>query len=228
MFKKISIDNNINTVSSKKSFWHIVNESKNLLELISCKMNNIKPNDMPDTLVKAMTQIQKNIIELSKHLDSAAALLPGSKYYYDNTVSASMTIEYLSSNIYHYILSDDLPHIIHYDISTRTTTHYYDTTRIYSGYRKAVEDYMEKESFYQFEEKIFVAFVMFYEEKDILVDVDNKDIKPFLDAAISKIIVPDDNPNYVNVILLSVEGKKHTEVFAGGRKKVLSIIEDYL
>lgn len=125
------------------------------------------------------------------------------------------------NNGYHYILTELLPH------RSNNEKYYYDKSLLYSGYRTGVEEFLMRETIPLFQGKIYLYFLNHVNHCNF-PDVDNLDPKIFIDAAVNKIIVPDDNPNHIGYIMdSSVEPTLktcYTEVFAGAKNSIYKFL----
>jgi len=217
MFKKTS--NNYDSKHSTKesitsSFLNITASLKQMISL--SKVYNF---DDLENVHNTLQELNRQNISLQKKIKQCLISIPKSDNYIFVDCPPSMEIEEFC-DIYRYRLNDLIPHIIRLNTDNNKLNYLYDTNEVYSGYRRAVEEYAKITPFKTFTKKIIVCFINYYENESDGIDVDNLDTKPFIDAAISRILVPDDNPKWVNVALLTTEGNPHTEVIVGYPKEV--------
>ena len=186
-----------------------------------------------EVLIDDPDEIEANIISAySACLDSvfqlqdAKEILPQNTRYEKIDIPASLRMR-KEDNCYHYILNSRLPHRLKYRTtdSIREVSTLRDRSIIYNGYYNGVMEYLSNHSIPMFSQRILVVFINFYTEEHSFYDEDNLDIKPFIDAAINKILVPDDNNQFVSIALCSKIGAyDHTEVYAGPKEAVIKYL----
>lgn len=169
-----------------------------------------------------------NLLSLQKTAMECASYLPEIDNYSFVPIPSTMRI-YLEDGVYHYILKDLLPHRESMNMITGKVKYSYNKDIIYSGYRMAVEEYAAEEGFHKFQEKIMIGIVNVYSGKRSLCDHDNLDIKPFIDAAIKGILIPDDNPRWLSHLWDYRNGENeeitHTEIYAGRAEQIIKIVK---
>lgn len=170
-----------------------------------------------------------NLLSLQKTAMECASYLPEIDNYSVVPVPPTMRI-YLEDGVYHYILNDLLPHRASMNMISGKVKYSYNKDIIYSGYRMAVEEYAGEKGFHEFREKIMVGIINVYNSKSPLCDHDNLDIKPFIDAAIKGILIPDDNPKWLSHLwdyrIGENEEITHTEIYAGRAEQVIKIVKE--
>ena len=171
-------------------------------------------------------EAKMDCIALNASLDSFTALPCFDEEYTSvNADSGIVRIEYFEGGIYHYVLRYLVPHLTRINATTDKVKYRFNKDGVYSSYAKGVFRYEKDIGFRMFEDTILVAFLNLYDEKETIPDADNLDYKPFIDAAVKQVLVPDDSLRWVQ--LLSMAGKdriSHTEVFAGKPESVLSYL----
>lgn len=114
---------------------------------------------------------------------------------------------------YHLILDERLPHRITIDKYANRLKYEYDPNIYYSGYRRAVEEWLKNNQVDISKDKVLLLIITHGPEKNML-DNDNIELKTFIDAAIKGIFVKDDAP--VNLALMLdfvIDQKEYTEMY---------------
>lgn len=144
-----------------------------------------------------------------------------------NADSGIVDIHRLENNVYYYRLRYLIPHMTRLDTTSDKYRYRYNKNGVYSSYAKSIFQYNKEHGFVKYDNTILVAFINLYDGKETIPDADNLDYKPFIDAAINKVLVPDDSLQWVQILSMADEEKKgfpHTEVYAGEPENVLSLL----
>lgn len=177
----------------------------------------------PQKLQEILCEINQNIFKMQNCVRNCYDFLPEVEY---NLIPIEGSLEIFYNNgIYHFILDSLLPHRVTTDATTGKITHFYNKDVVYSRYRQAVEEYGKKHTINPFSQKVIAAFVQYYEKGKKMTDHDNLDAKPFIDAAIKNILIPDDSPKWLSQLWDYKEGSyTHTEVYVGNPQDVLNFL----
>lgn len=176
-------------------------------------------------LYERMKKIQ---VDITRLIDSGLSRyqLTDEIWEYYSFADPTLTVSY-ENGVYHYVLDDLVPHRTRYDESSGKWRNKYDRNMVISGYRRGVEESTCDFSSAMFDKAnpVYLYFIHYFPENDVLLDLDNLDIKPFIDGAISRVVVPDDSPYYVRYIMDYGVGEcRHTEVFAGNKEKIKNLL----
>lgn len=196
-------------------------------EKIHKYINNAKLffNDL-DELEQQLLSAYSTSLDSIYLLQNCIDRIPTICQYEKLEVPATLKMEFCDS-YYHYILKYRLPHRLKYrrEDSAKEISSLRDRSIIYNGYYNGVREFLNTNSIQMYEEKIFLVFINFYTSENEFYDEDNLDVKPFIDAAIKQVLVPDDNNKYISYAVCSKKGDyPHTEVYAGKKENVLSFL----
>ena len=141
---------------------------------------------------------------------------------YDEVIANLTGSLSVNNEIIHCILPCLLPH------KKKESNIYYSKHQAFSEYSALLKTAYEQDiNLPYYDEKIMVAFVNYYEPGDFMIDPDNLDYKPFIDAVIKNRLVKDDSSRYLSMYSTSFTGeKRHSEVYIGRVEDILSIIKN--
>ena len=139
-----------------------------------------------------------------------------------------MNIQKIEEGVYYFVMDRLLPHRLDYHkLSYKTAA------KINQSYAKKFErdifDFIDSSSFirYNDEDKVCVVFVNYYNPNDKSVwDVDNLDVKIFIDYVVSGKFIKDDSHERLSYCMLTKEGEyTHTEVYLTLQDKLDGILK---
>lgn len=149
----------------------------------------------PKELRQDIIDIRRSNSKIRNDIHRLIDCLPDENYEL-TAEKADMEIRF-ENDIYIYDLKESIPNRIKLNLSSKAIEYDIDRSYYYSRYRNCVLEYEESEGFHMFQNKILVYIQCLYIEN--ARDHDNLEIKPFLDAAVNKILVPDDNMELVSI-----------------------------
>ncbi len=126
----------------------------------------------------------------------------------------------IDKEIVHCVLPCLLPH------KKKDSKIYYSKNQAFSEYSALLQSAYEQDiNIPYYNEKIMVAFVNYYEPDDFMIDPDNLDYKPFIDAIIKNRLVKDDSSKYLSMYSTSFIGEqRHSEAYIGKIEDIIPII----
>lgn len=129
-------------------------------------------------------------------------------------------------NMYHFKLSEQLPHRITIDKYAKSLKYDYNPSIYYSGYRMAVERYLKNNPITAFREKALL-YVKTHCSSNHMLDNDNIELKTFIDAVIKGVFIKDDSPEFLSIYLDAVnDGADFTELYLGNPKDMLHLLSN--
>lgn len=192
--------------------------------IVNLRLNTLKDGMLSrDELIQDISDMQSYCNRIRNCLQELNGLLP------DNldiitSAKADMEIKY-KDNMYFYYLKEALPH--RKKVGNNKTTYDYDTNIFYSQYRNTILEYENENGFKPFNEKILIYILNKGPKNKGVRDADNLEIKPFIDAAVNKVLVTDDNMNNVAIHIDYCEDTTSSVmIVAGNETDVLRYICD--
>ncbi len=174
----------------------------------------LSEDDPMHTKLKKLAAIQKRIRSIQTDLDAAYSLLPENAVP-ESGCTPSLIIEALENHIYHYQLLKPLPHQIKYDENARQQMYWYEKNRTAGEYAAAYQQFVKDHSFVPYKEPVVAWFVFSINDSFVLPDMDNIDVKPFIDTLISHVLIPDDKGRHLHLFLTAEEKEGYGDVYVG-------------
>ena len=202
------------------------NVEKNVIskiELLFKQKNNLTGNPYNDK--ELLCKIRDQSVVLTKIVTHILNSFSREEEYVLTSTYSPICIELLDDGCYHYYLPERIPRKMNVDTkgNVPAITNKYDKNELFTSYHASVVDFNSNSPFVM-QEQILVAFINYYDNDEFWIDADNLDFKPFIDACIKGVLVPDDNGKHVDLYTKSKAGKPHTEVYAGREEVVLTHI----
>lgn len=175
----------------------------------------------------ALKTIKRDINNVSNNVSSIEEAIRFLNPNSTTVLEPSLSIERVN-DIYIFKLSDRLPHKINYDSSTKSEKYSYDRANLQAGYIKGLNDFLNKEEISFVQDKLYLYFMTHFSKSDSLIDLDNLDVKVFIDSCVRGVFKLDDSPEEVfyttNGFLDDDIGSSFTEVFIGSFFNVESYV----
>ena len=129
--------------------------------------------------------------------------------------------------IYVYYLPENFP--MRDKDNGRKKAFIYDKNIYYSRYRKGIELVSSHTAIMPFKQKVMAYFLNVYTNKNVMPDLDNVEVKPFIDACIKDVMIGDDNLDNISLTIDGVRGKSNASwVIIGDGETVLSYVKKLL
>ena len=176
------------------------------------------------TALKCIKRDIKNVSNNVSSIEEAIEFLEPSRVV---AVESSLSIKRVDS-IYVFRLNDRLPHKINYDSSTKSTKYSYNRASLQAGFVKGLNDFLNKEEILFVQDKLYLYFMTHFAKSDSLIDLDNLDIKVFIDSCIRGVFKLDDSPEDVFYTTNGFRDddieSSYTEIFVGSFFNVESYV----
>ena len=129
-----------------------------------------------------------------------------------------------NNELYHFILETLLPHRPTFDKNKKEYRYQYESDLLVNRLRSSIKAYINHYGRPKMFDEITVLFIHHFGNGN-MIDLDNIKVKEFIDVAINKFLVIDDNPTQVSIVMIGEkkEGKRYTEVYAGKRADIEKI-----
>ena len=210
----------------KNDMRKIASDGADISSFVESKLKTevLSLQDVKQTSVMVFKNIQ-DMYQKINHIIMMCGYDP-EEYVKMSGCEPAMTIERIGE-VYHFTLKGMIPHKITYDVSAGKKRYSYNKDILYSGYRRAVEDYLCENRVSIYKTKVLVAFVHYYPPNAKMIDHDNLHTKTFIDAVLKHIFIPDDSPACMDLYhTCRADDNKntHTEVYVGQIEAVLDLI----